>query len=98
MTTNTLKDAAGANNRLEKECINTIRFLAVDGVQKANSGHPGMPMEASELAYVLWTRTMNYNPMNPEWPNRDRFNPFRRTRLHASLCHASSHWIWPFPG
>ena len=58
---------------LEKECINTIRFLAVDGVQKANSGHPGMPMEASELAYVLWTRIMKYNPQNPDWPNRDRF-------------------------
>jgi transketolase len=57
----------------ESKCINTIRFLAVDAVQKANSGHPGMPMEASDLAYVLWTRVMRYNPKNPQWPNRDRF-------------------------
>ncbi len=73
MTTDNLKEKTGVTNKLEKDCINTIRFLAVDGVQKANSGHPGMPMEASPLAYVLWTRTMSYNPKNPEWPNRDRF-------------------------
>lgn len=57
----------------EEKCINTIRFLAVDAVQKANSGHPGMPMEAAALAYVLWTRVMHYNPANPQWINRDRF-------------------------
>jgi transketolase len=57
----------------EKKCINTIRFLAVDAVQKAHSGHPGMPMEASDLAYVLWTKIMKYNPKNPQWSNRDRF-------------------------
>ena len=57
----------------EEKCINTIRFLAVDAVQKANSGHPGMPMEASDLAYVLWTKIMRYNPKNPQWLNRDRF-------------------------
>ena len=73
MITKTLNEPSGVTQKLENECINTIRFLAVDGVQKANSGHPGMPMEASELAYVLWTRTMQYNPQNPEWPNRDRF-------------------------
>lgn len=56
-----------------EKCINTIRFLAVDAVQKANSGHPGMPMEASALACVLWSRLMHYNPANPQWPNRDRF-------------------------
>jgi len=73
MTTNNLNEITGITDKLEKDCINTIRFLAVDGVQKANSGHPGMPMEASPLAYLLWTRTMNYNPKNPAWPNRDRF-------------------------
>lgn len=57
----------------EEKCINTIRFLAVDAVQKAHSGHPGMPMEASDLAYVLWTKIMKYNPENPQWLNRDRF-------------------------
>jgi len=61
------------SSSFEEKCINTIRFLAVDAVQKAHSGHPGMPMEASDLAYVLWTKIMTYNPKNPQWPNRDRF-------------------------
>jgi transketolase len=59
--------------QLDQLCINTIRFLAVDAVQKANSGHPGMPMGATPMAYVLWTRHLQHNPANPAWPNRDRF-------------------------
>ena len=59
--------------QLDQLCINTIRFLAVDAVQKANSGHPGMPMGAAPMAYVLWTRFMRFNPLKPRWPNRDRF-------------------------
>jgi transketolase len=58
---------------LDQLCINTIRFLAVDGVQKANSGHPGMPMGAAPMAYVLWDRFLRHNPANPSWPDRDRF-------------------------
>src|ERR1700687_4149282 len=58
---------------LDNECINTIRFLAVDAVQKANSGHPGMPMGAASMAYVLWTRFLRHNPANPGWFDRDRF-------------------------
>ncbi len=58
---------------LEELCINTIRFLAVDAVQKAESGHPGMPMGAAPMAYALWTRFMKYNPANPDWFDRDRF-------------------------
>ncbi len=57
----------------EELCINTIRFLAVDAVQKANSGHPGMPMGTAPIAYTLWTKYMKYNPRNPKWFNRDRF-------------------------
>ncbi|HIE52879.1 MAG TPA: transketolase [Armatimonadetes bacterium] len=53
--------------------VNTIRFLAVDAVQKANSGHPGMPMGAATMVYVLWTRFLKHNPLNPTWPDRDRF-------------------------
>nr|WP_290668413.1 transketolase [Ardenticatena sp.] len=53
--------------------INTIRFLSADAVQKANSGHPGLPMGAAPMAYVLWTRFLKHNPRNPKWPNRDRF-------------------------
>ena len=58
---------------LDQLCINTIRMLAVDAVQKANSGHPGMPMGAAPMAYVLWTRFLRINPANPKWPDRDRF-------------------------
>ena len=54
-------------------CINTIRTLAMDAVQKANSGHPGLPMGAAAMAYVLWTRFLTHHPTNPSWPNRDRF-------------------------
>lgn len=58
---------------LEQKAINTIRMLAVDGVEKANSGHPGMPMGMADCAFVLWTRFLRFNPKNPNWPNRDRF-------------------------
>jgi transketolase len=58
---------------LDNLCINTIRFLAVDAVEKADSGHPGLPMGAAPMAYVLWTRFLRHNPVNPGWPNRDRF-------------------------
>lgn len=58
---------------LDNRAINTIRFLAVDAVQKANSGHPGLPMGAAAMAYVLWTRFLKHNPSNPKWPDRDRF-------------------------
>ena len=58
---------------LDQLCINTIRMLAVDAVEKAKSGHPGMPMGTAALAYVLWTRFLKHNPANPRWPDRDRF-------------------------
>jgi transketolase len=58
---------------IDKLCIQAIRFLAVDAVQKAKSGHPGMPMGMAPAAYVLWTRLMRHNPANPKWLNRDRF-------------------------
>ena len=58
---------------LDELCINTIRMLSVDAIEAANSGHPGMPMGAAAVAYVLWTRFLRHNPSNPQWPNRDRF-------------------------
>jgi transketolase len=58
---------------LDTLCINTIRFLAIDAVQNANSGHPGMPMGAAPMAYTLWTRHLRHNPANPRWFDRDRF-------------------------
>jgi len=65
--------AAANATALDALCINTIRCLAMDAVQKANSGHPGLPMGAAAMAYVLWTRFLTFNPANPQWPNRDRF-------------------------
>ena len=58
---------------LDQLCINTIRTLAMDAVQQANSGHPGTPMALAPLAYVLWTKFLRHNPNNPQWFNRDRF-------------------------
>lgn len=55
------------------KAINTIRFLSADGVQKANSGHPGLPMGAAAMAYTVWIRHLRHNPNNPNWPDRDRF-------------------------
>jgi len=58
---------------LQNRAINTIRFLAADAVQQANSGHPGLPMGAAPMAFTLWTRYLRHNPRNPKWPGRDRF-------------------------
>jgi transketolase len=58
---------------IDELCINTIRFLAIDSVEKAKSGHPGMPLGAAPMAYVVWNRHLRHNPTNPKWFNRDRF-------------------------
>ena len=58
---------------IDELCVNTLRFLAVDAVEKAESGHPGLPLGAAPMAYVLWTRVLKHNPRNPLWPDRDRF-------------------------
>ena len=58
---------------IEQTSINTIRTLAMDAVQSANSGHPGTPMALAPVAYELWTKHLRYDPANPVWPNRDRF-------------------------
>src|SRR5438034_1480916 len=58
---------------LDRLCVNTIRTLSLDAVQKAQSGHPGLPLGAAPMAYVLWTRFLRHNPKNPKWENRDRF-------------------------
>ena len=65
---------------LDALCVNTIRTLSMDAVQRANSGHPGTPMALAPLAYVLYTRLMRHNPADPAWPDRDRFV------LSAGLC------------
>ncbi len=62
-----------SSDSLQERAINAIRFLSADAVQKANSGHPGMPMGAAAMAYALWTRHLRFNPESPDWANRDRF-------------------------
>src|SRR2546421_4884594 len=73
MSASTQPTATNPTPELDQLCINTIRTLALDAVQRAESGHPGLPLGCAPLAYVLWTRFMRYNPHNPKWPNRDRF-------------------------
>ena len=66
-------DAPLSAAALDQLCVNTLRFLSVDAVQQANSGHPGLPLGAAPMAYVLWTRLLKHNPANPHWFDRDRF-------------------------
>ncbi len=68
-----MQEETNTTPELDQLCINTIRALTIDAVQKAKSGHPGLPLGAAPMAYVLWTRFMCYNPRNPKWENRDRF-------------------------
>jgi len=70
---NTRGETSLSPAQLDQLSINTIRFLSVDAVQKANSGHPGLPLGAAPMAYVLWTRFLHHNPTNPQWFDRDRF-------------------------
>lgn len=91
----TQQQAPTQQSTLEQLCINTIRTLAMDGVQKANSGHPGTPMALAPLAYVLWTRIMRYNPKNPAWLNRDRFilSAGHASMLQYSILHLTGYDI-----
>jgi len=79
--------------KLDELCVNTIRILSADGVEKANSGHPGMPMGAAPMAYALWTRFLRHNPLNPTWPDRDRFvlSPGHGSMLLYSLLHLTGY-------
>ena len=61
------------SDNIDQLSINTLRFLSVDAVQKANSGHPGMPLGCAPIAYMLYSKHMRHNPKNPKWLNRDRF-------------------------
>lgn len=61
------------NTHQQNQMANAIRFLAIDAIEKANSGHPGLPMGAADIATVLYTQFLAHDPKNPRWPNRDRF-------------------------
>jgi transketolase len=73
MSASTRPIATPPDAELDQLCINTIRTLSLDAVQRAESGHPGLPLGAAPMAYVLWTRFLRHNPRNPKWQNRDRF-------------------------
>ena len=75
-------------------CVNTIRTLSMDAVEKANSGHPGAPMGLAPLAYVLYTRVMRHNPANADWPGRDRFV---LSAGHASMLLYSMLYLTGYP-
>jgi len=85
--------AQNAFTATDQLCVNTIRFLAVDMVQKANSGHPGLPLGAAPMAYVLWNRFLKFNPKDPFWPDRDRFilSAGHGSALLYSLLHLSGY-------
>lgn len=80
-------------NELQEKCVNTIRFLSADMVQKANSGHPGLPMGAAAMAFTLWANHLRHNPRNPKWINRDRFvlSGGHGSALLYSLLHLSGY-------
>jgi len=80
-------------NPLDQQCIDTLRFLSVDAVQKAGSGHPGMPLGAAPMAYALWARVLRFNPHNPDWADRDRFvlSAGHGSMLLYSLLHLTGH-------
>ena len=78
---------------LDELCVNTLRFLAVDMVQKANSGHPGLPLGSAAMAYALWDRLLKFNPRDPLWPDRDRFVLSAWTWMRAVIRSASCHWF-----
>lgn len=81
------------SHSIEQLSINTIRTLSIDAIEKANSGHPGMPMGATPMAYTLWTKFMKHNPNNPTWFNRDRFvlSAGHGSMLLYSLLHLSGY-------
>jgi len=81
------------NGDLEQQCINTIRFLAADAIEEANSGHPGLPLGGAAMAYVLWSRHLHHNPANPKWANRDRFvlSAGHGSMLYYALLHLTGY-------
>ena len=83
----------GSKDKLEELCVNTIRFLAVDAVEKAKSGHPGTPMGLADIGFVLWTEFLHHDPKDPHWKNRDRFvlSAGHASMLLYSLLHLTGY-------
>ncbi|MEX0761880.1 MAG: transketolase [Dehalococcoidia bacterium] len=93
--TTTEQETPGTGSELDWRCINAIRFLSMDAVQKAKSGHPGAPMGAAPMAYMLWNRFLKHNPANPEWADRDRFvlSAGHASMLLYSLLHLTGYQL-----
>src|SRR5260370_10036279 len=99
-----MQKQTNATPELDQLCINTIRTLAIDAVQKAESGHPGLPLGAAPMAYVLWQKHLRHNPRDPQWPDRDRFvlsAGHRRLLLYFLLpptgCDRTAYSLSTFP-
>ena len=88
-----VKDINTDPNELQQRCINAIRVLSMDAVERANSGHPGAPMGAAPMAYTLWTKHLKHNPANPDWADRDRFvlSAGHASMLLYSLLHLTGY-------
>src|SRR5262249_52478374 len=84
-----------APDDLVRLAINTVRTLSIDAVQRANSGHPGLPLGAAPMAYALWQRHLNVDPTDPNWPDRDRFvlSAGHRSMLVYSLLHLAGYGV-----
>lgn len=93
MSTSTKKQSPQVSAKLAQQCVDTLRFLSVDMVEKADSGHPGLPLGAAPMAYVLWTKFLKHNPANPEWADRDRFvlSAGHGSALLYSLLHVTGY-------
>lgn len=81
------------SHSIEQLSINTIRTLSIDAIEKANSGHPGMPMGAAPMAYTLWTQFMKHNPNNPTWFNRASFRIICRSWFNVIIQPTSPIWL-----
>ncbi len=93
MSTSMNKKSTQVSAKLAQQCVDTLRFLSVDMVEKANSGHPGLPLGAAPMAYVLWTKFLKHNPANPDWADRDRFvlSAGHGSALLYSLLHVTGY-------
>ena len=89
----TVAAPAGAKTETINDCINTVRFLAIDAINKSNSGHPGLPMGCAPMGYVIFREAMTHNPKNAKWFNRDRFvlSAGHGCMLQYSLMHLTGY-------
>ena len=81
-------------NNIDTMSVNAIRVLSADAIQKAKSGHPGLPLGCASVAYELWAKHLKHNPKDPDWKDRDRFILSGVTWLYAFVLPASPVWLW----